>query len=67
MKNLIKEMEKEFDKKFVITSSSGCEYFRRESGLNASEEATIIPQLKSFIFHDYTEKMVEGIVKKLKE
>ena len=68
MKTLIKEAEKEFDEKFVIKGTSKeFEYFRRESGLNASEEATIIPKIKSFIFSTYTEKIVEGIKEEVRK
>ena len=57
LENYKKKKLAEFDKKFLIKSSSNCEYFRRESGLNAKEEATIIPIIKQYI-----ENLIDEIV-----
>ena len=73
MKNLIKEMEKEFDEKFPLDyfADSSMEYRDRMSEMDFArwqEKATQRAKakkeiIKSFIFQEYTEKIVERLLK----
>ena len=63
--NLIKEAEKEFDVKFLgepYENTLNSEIPHRDPNENFTVE-----DIKSFIFHDYTEKIVEGIKEEVRK